>query len=108
MVDRVRKPFQPPTPEVLSAFCRRWSVAELALFGSALRDDFSAESDVDVLVTFRDGAVPTLFSLVSMERELSTLFGRPVDLAMRRAVEQGVNALRRESILRSARVLHAA
>ena len=42
--------------ETLAAFCRRWRVAELALFGSVLRDDFQPDSDVDVLVTFADDA----------------------------------------------------
>src|SRR5262249_26251242 len=50
------------------AFCERHHVARLALFGSVLRDDFDADSDVDVLVEFQPGHVPGL-NFVSMERE---------------------------------------
>jgi predicted nucleotidyltransferase len=56
----------------IKAFCERHHVARLAVFGSVLRDDFDADSDVDVLVEFQPGHVPGLH-FVSMERELSTL-----------------------------------
>jgi predicted nucleotidyltransferase len=55
---------------VVRAFCQRHGIARLAVFGSALRDDFGADSDVDVLVEFQPGHVPGL-DFVSMERELS-------------------------------------
>ncbi len=51
----------------LAAFCRRWGVAEFALFGSVLREDFGSESDVDVLVTFSPDVQRSLFDLVDME-----------------------------------------
>jgi predicted nucleotidyltransferase len=64
----------------ISEFCQRHRIARLALFGSVLRDDFSAQSDVDVLVEFEPGHVPGL-AFMSMERELSGLLqGRRVDL----------------------------
>lgn len=63
----------------LGAFCRRHHVQRLALFGSVLRDDFSAASDVDVLVEFEPGHVPGL-RFFEMERELSDILGRKVDL----------------------------
>ena len=45
-----------PLPnEQLAAFCERWNIVELALFGSVLRDDFGPDSDIDVLVRFRPG-----------------------------------------------------
>ena len=56
--------------DLLAAFCERWQVSELALFGSVLRDDFRPESDIDVLVGFRKDARHTLFDLVDMEEEL--------------------------------------
>ena len=92
----------------LTAFCERWGIAEVALFGSVLQDDFSADSDIDVLVRFRREATPSLFSLVRMEAELSQLMGRRVDLVEREAVEQSRNHIRRKAILESARVIHAA
>ena len=48
-------------------FCRRWKIAELDLFGSALRDDFGPESDVDVLVSFAENARWSLLDLVAMQ-----------------------------------------
>ena len=75
----------------LAAFCRRWGVADMALFGSVLRDDFRPDSDVDVLVAFVPDARHGLFDLVEMEDELSGLFGRRVDLVTRRAVEESDN-----------------
>lgn len=87
----------------LDAFTHRWRVRELALFGSAVREDFGPASDVDVLVAFEDDARWSLFDLVEMKAELESLFGRRVDLAERRAVEASPNALRRVAILRAAR-----
>lgn len=94
--------------EQIAAFCERWGVAEVALFGSVLRDDFKPDSDVDVLVRFRQEATPSLFSLVRMEAELAELTGRPIDLVEWEAVEQSRNYIRREAILASAKVIHAA
>jgi len=62
-------------------FCRRHHIQRLAIFGSALGDDFPPESDVDVLVEFALGHVPGFFTLFDIEEELSILFGgRKVDL----------------------------
>lgn len=88
--------------EQLSAFCRRWRITELALFGSALRDDFRLDSDVDLLVTFEPDAPWSMLDLVTMEFELEEMFGRGVDLVERAAIEQSDNWIRRRSILESA------
>jgi len=65
----------------IAEFCRRHHIRRLALFGSALRDDFGPESDVDVLVDFVPGHIPGFFKLFEMEEELSGLFGgRKVDM----------------------------
>jgi len=92
----------------LAAFCERWQISELALFGSVLRDDFGPESDVDVLVSFLLAAEHGLFELVDMEEELGQLLGRKVDLVDRRAVERSRNYIRRRAILDSAEVIYAA
>lgn len=92
----------------LEAFCRRWKIVEISLFGSVLRDDFGPESDVDVLVTFATDARWTLFDYGDMQEELATLFGHPVDLVNRRAVEASPNWIRRRAILESAELLYAA
>lgn len=65
--------------EALAAFCRRRSIRRLAVFGSALRDDFAPHSDVDVLVEFEPGRTPGL-AFFAMQDDLSRMFGRVVDL----------------------------
>jgi len=60
-------------------FCRRNGILRLALFGSVLRGDFGPDSDVDVLVEFEPGRTPGL-AFFGMERELSEMLGRKVDL----------------------------
>jgi uncharacterized protein len=64
----------------IAAFAERHPIEKLALFGSVLRDDFHAGSDVDVLVWFQPGARITLFDLSGMELELTEIVGRKVDL----------------------------
>ena len=92
----------------LAEFCQRWKVSELALFGSALRNDFHDSSDVDLLVSFTPNARIGLFDLVRMENELKELFGREVDLVERRAIEKSKNYIRRKSILENTKVIYAA
>lgn len=89
-------------------FCKRWQIKEFALFGSVLRDDFRSNSDIDVLVTFDPTAEHGLFEFCDMQKELTCIFGREVDLVSRRGVESSSNYLRREAILSSVEVLHAA
>ncbi|HYH80156.1 MAG TPA: nucleotidyltransferase family protein [Longimicrobium sp.] len=90
----------------IEAFCRRWGIAEFALFGSVLRDDFRPDSDVDVLVSYAPDASPSLLDHAEKEEELAEIFGRPVDLISRQAVEHSRNPYRRRSILESARVIY--
>lgn len=65
--------------EKIAELCRRHRIRKLALFGSILRDDFAEDSDVDVLVEFEPGTAVGL-NFFTMERELSSLLGRRVDL----------------------------
>ena len=92
----------------IAEFCRRWRISEMALFGSVLRDDFRADSDIDVLVSFAPGAEWSLFDHVRMEEELGGILGRKVDLVTRKALERSRNPVRREAILSAARIIHAA
>lgn len=64
----------------IAEFCRRNRIKRLSLFGSVLRDDFTDESDVDVLVEFAEGQTPGL-GFVRMQRELGEILGREVQLA---------------------------
>lgn len=63
----------------IADFCRSHHIRRLSVFGSALRDDFAAGSDVDILVEFEQGNVPG-FAFFRMQDELSELLGRKVDL----------------------------
>jgi predicted nucleotidyltransferase len=94
--------------EAIRDFCRRWKVKEFALFGSVLRDDFSPDSDVDVLVVFADDNSPGFEQLAAMRWDLEALFGREVDLVERRAVEQSENYIRRRHILKHVEPLYVA
>ena len=90
--------------DAVSAFCRRHHIARLALFGSVLRDDFSSDSDVDVLVEFQSGHVPGL-RFVTIEREFSALLdGRRVDMV----TPKFLNPRIRDQILQSAEPLYVA
>jgi uncharacterized protein len=87
----------------LRRLCRAYHVRELALFGSALRGDFRADSDVDLLVSFDDDMHVSYESYVDLQAELERLIGRRVDLVPKAALK----AILRPRILRSARVLYA-
>jgi len=65
----------------ITAFCQKYHILRLVLYGSVLREDFHPESDIDVLVDFEPEHIPGLFGIARMERELSEIFGcRKVDL----------------------------
>ncbi len=92
----------------LRAFCQRWRIVELSLFGSVLREDFGSDSDVDFLVTFGEGSHWSLLDLVAMEEELAELLGRSVDIVTRASIERSANHRRRGAILSAARKLDVA
>jgi len=88
----------------IKAFCQRWKVKELSIFGSALRDDFGPDSDVDVLVELAPDHAIGLYEWVDMIDELKEIFGRDVDLVAKGGLK---NPFRRKEILRTAEVVHA-
>ena len=92
-------------PNRITEFCRKWRVKELSIFGSAVRDDFRPDSDVDVLVVFEDDAEWDLWDHMHAEEELKQLFGRKVDLVEKSAV---TNPFRRHHILNNREVIYAA
>jgi predicted nucleotidyltransferase len=78
--------------EQIETFCRHHHIRRLALFGSVLRDDFGAESDIDVLVDFEPGHTPGL-ALIRMQDELSQLLGgRSVDLVTPKFLNHRIRA----------------
>lgn len=92
----------------ITQFCQKWQIQELSLFGSVLRDDFQADSDIDILVTFLEDTHWTLFDLGRMESELNQIFDRKVDLVSKRGIKSSRNHIRRDAILNSAEVIYAA
>lgn len=65
----------------ISHICQRWHISKLSLFGSVLRDDFTPDSDVDVLVEFEPGFTPGFLKLHQLQEELSAcLDNRSIDL----------------------------
>ena len=100
-------PLELPKKQII-AFCKKWNITELALFGSILRDDFKPESDIDFLVTFTPEADWSLLDHIKMEMELEKILGRKVDIVTKRSIEYSQNPIRKKAILESAKVFYAA
>jgi predicted nucleotidyltransferase len=90
--------------EEIAEFCRRNHIRRLSLFGSVLRDDFGADSDVDVLVEFEAGFPIGLIRMAAMENELSEIIGRKADLR----TPDDLSRYFRDKVLSSAEVQYAA
>jgi uncharacterized protein len=88
----------------ITEFCQRHRIRKLSLFGSALRDDFGPDSDVDVLIEFEEGATAGLLRLSAMEIELGEILGRKADLR----TANDLSRYFRDQVLRSAEVHYAA
>lgn len=91
--------------EAVAAFCRKWRIRELSIFGSALRDDFGPESDLDFLVSFEPGTSLDISDLLDMKDELEASYGRSIDLIEKEALR---NPWRRREIMRTREVIYAA
>lgn len=89
--------------EELTEFCRRWHIRRLSLFGSTLRGEARPDSDVDLLVDFQPGHRVGLIKMARIERELSELIGRKVDLR----TPADLSRYFREEVLREAEVQYA-
>jgi uncharacterized protein len=94
--------------EQLKEICKRYLIKELAIFGSALREDFNDSSDVDLLYTFQETASHSLFDIIRIKEEFEKLFGRSVDPVSRRAIERSRNKFRKKAILKITKVIYAA
>ncbi len=90
--------------EAVADFCRRHHVREFALFGSVLRDDFTPESDVDVLIDFLPQTRVTFFDLSHFKDELEEMFHREVDLVTKRSLHPVIAS----DVLASREVLYVA
>ncbi len=94
--------------EQLRKICEKYLVKELAVFGSVLDENFNDDSDIDLLYTFQDNAEHSLFSKVRIKEEFEKLFGRPVDLISRNAIEKSRNIYKKRAILEHSKVIYAA
>jgi predicted nucleotidyltransferase len=99
------RPGLPVDDETLAQFCRRHAIRRLAVFGSALRNDFRDDSDIDVLVDFATGATPGLLRIAQMELELAELIdGREVEIR----TYEDLSRYFRDDVAQSATTLYAA
>lgn len=92
----------PVDAEAIRRFCQAHDITELSLFGSVIREDFGADSDVDVLVEFAPGGAKSLLGLVRMQRELATMLGCPVDVVSKRGLSRHL----RERVLQNREVIY--
>ena len=87
----------------IADLCGRLQIKELCLFGSVLREDFRPESDIDVLVSFRETASASAYDFPAIEHELGDLFGRAVDLVEKEGLR---NPFRKYNILNSRQIVY--
>jgi predicted nucleotidyltransferase len=87
----------------LEIFCEQYQIQQLALFGSVLTNNFHKKSDVDVLVSFQPKARIGFITFSRMQRELSEMFKRPVDLVPM----DGLKPVIRDSVLSNIKVVYA-
>ena len=93
--------------DIIADFCRRWRISRLEVFGSALREDFRPDSDLDLVATYAADARWSLLDRVHMKHELEDLLGRKVDLLNRRALENHRATRRGREILAQTELLYA-
>lgn len=95
---------QIPVDEI-AAVCQRWHIDKLSLFGSVLRDDFTTDSDIDILVEFESGYTPGFLKLHQIQEELSALFDhRTIDLVTLKFLNHRI----RDRVLATAEVCYVA
>ncbi len=94
--------------QLLVDLCNKWQICRLEAFGSVLRPDFRADSDVDLLVEFAPDAEPTYFDLFHAEQDFQRVLGHPVELVSRRGLDAGENPILRDEILKTKVTLYAA
>ena len=92
----------------VAEFCRKWHITEMSLFGSVLRDDFKADSDVDILVSFIEGATLGLLDKIAAREELEVMLGRNVELVTKSGLLHWTTLPSiRDSILAEAEIIYA-
>ncbi len=93
--------------EKIEVFCLKWKIKEFSVFGSILREDFDpVKSDIDILVSYDETSVISLFEMVEMKEELEIIFNRPVDLVSKKGIEESRNPYRKKAILEHYEVIY--
>lgn len=87
----------------ISQVCHQYRVRELSVFGSALREDFRPDSDIDLLVDFQPNHGQGLIAYLCCQDDLKEILGRPVDLVQKSGLKRFV----RDEVLRTAKVVYA-
>ena len=85
--------------------CKEYYIVELSIFGSSIRDDFTPNSDVDILVSFEHDAKITLFDIMELEKEFSQLLNKKVDIVEKESLK---NPIRKNKILSTREIIYAA
>ena len=94
-----------PSHEIVN-FCKQWGITKMALFGSILRDDFRADSDIDLLITFAPNARQGLLTLAKIKHELESRLNRPIDLIPEASIQMSDNWIRQREILSTAQTIY--
>jgi predicted nucleotidyltransferase len=87
------------------SLCEKYRIKELSIFGSSLREDFTENSDIDILVSFRSDSKITLFDMMELENDFSQLVNREVDIVEKESLK---NPIRKNSILSTREIIYAA
>jgi predicted nucleotidyltransferase len=90
--------------EVVSV-CNKYRITELSIFGSSIRDDFTQNSDIDILVSFDHCSEVTLFDIMQLENDFSKLVNRKVDIVEKESLK---NPIRKNKILSTREIIYAA
>jgi len=89
--------------EKIKKFCKRYNIKKMSLFGSALRNELTSDSDIDILVEFDKENIPSYFDLYEMEQELSQYInGREVDIR----TPDDLSRYFRKEVMQTAEVLY--
>jgi predicted nucleotidyltransferase len=90
----------------ISDYCRRWKIIRLEIFGSATREDFNPNSDIDLLVEYDPDFHRTLADMDLMQDEIEDILQRNVDLIPKRSIQQSPNPYKRKNILDNSIVIY--
>ena len=93
-------------PQKLADFCQKYQIIELCLFGSIIRDDFTPDSDIDIIVTFSPNTTMSLLQFIDLEYQFQNLLKRDVDLVEKAVIEKDFNWMRRQEILNNYKVIY--